>query len=243
MNKHKFMGYVLTGVLGLGLTVGGSTYALFTSSATNDGNTATAGTVNINVMRDNGDPVPGPMFYPDSLDPLAHHPYDKVDTAPSGESIGGWAPGDVVVRDMYLGNSGSLTARLVGVRAKVRESYTQTTTTEEGNTTKTVSNGVTATSDPAAYNEFIDKMNITIKNGETLVFQGKLSELITGTAWKKPVNELLIAASPSGPLNLNFKAELSKSAGNIIAGKNLIFDFEFTAVQNKNSAGFDVNNP
>lgn len=236
------MGYVMTGVLGLGLTVGGATFALFTSSATNDGNTATAGTVNINVTRDNGDPIPGPMFYPDFLDPLAHHPYDKVDSHPSGESIGGWAPGDTIVRDMYLGNSGSLTARLVGIRAKMRDSYTQTTTTEDGTATRTVSNGITEISDPTAYNEFIDKMNITIKNSNTLLFQGKLSELITGSAWKNPVHEVLISASPSGPLNLTFTAELSRTAGNNIAGKNFIFDFEFTAVQNKNSAGFDVNN-
>ncbi len=242
LNKQKLMMYTFTGILGLGLSVGGATYALFTSSAANDGNTASAGTVNINVMRDNGDPIPGPMFYPDSLDPLAYHPYDQQDTAPSGESIGGWAPGDTVVRDMYLGNSGSLTARMVGIRAKVRESYTQTTNLEGQTATNTVSNGVTATTDPAAYNEFINKMNITIKNSNTLIFQGKLSDLLTGTVWKKPVNEVLIAPAPSGPLNLTFTAELSNTAGNNIAGKNFIFDFEFTAVQNKNSAGFDVNN-
>jgi hypothetical protein len=242
ISKQKLMMYTMTGILGLGLSVGGATYALFTSGATNDGNSATTGTVNINTMRDNGDPIPGPMFYPNALDPLAYHPYDAVDTSPSGESIGGWAPGDIIVRDMYLGNSGSLTARLVGVRAKVRESYTQTTTADGQTATNTVSNGVTLATDPVAYNEFIDKMNITIKNSNTLIFQGKLSELITGTLWKKPVNEVLIAASPSGPLNLSFTAELSRTAGNNIAGKNLIFDFEFTAVQHKNSAGFDVNN-
>ncbi|PLT35578.1 hypothetical protein [Bacillus sp. V5-8f] len=240
--KNKIMMYTFTGLIGLGLSVGGATFALFTSSATNDGNSATAGTVNINVMRDNGDPVPGPMFYPDSLDPLAYHPYDAQDKKPSGESIGGWAPGDTVVRDMFLGNSGSLTARLVGIRAKMRESYTQTTTTNGNTATNTINNGVTSTSNNAAYTEFVDKMNIRITNAETVLFDGKLSELITGDKWKKPMEELLIAGSPSGPLNLKFRAELSKTAGNIVAGKNFIFDFEFTAVQDKHSAGFDVNN-
>lgn len=240
--KQKLMGYAVTGILGLGLTIGGSTYALFTDTITNEGNSATAGTVNINVMRDNGDPIPGPMFYPDSLDPLAYHPYDKTDKKPSGESIGGWAPGDKVVRDMYLGNSGSITAKLAGIRVKVRDSYTQTTTTDGLTATNTISNGVTAISDPAAYNEFIDKMNFTISNGDVVIFQGKISELITGSSWKKPLEELIIASAPSGPLNLKFTAELSKKAGNVVAGKNFIFDFEFTAVQNRNSEGFDVNN-
>jgi len=48
-------------VLTLGVTTG--TLALFSATTSGSNNTYTAGTLSINSYRDQGDSVPGPMFY------------------------------------------------------------------------------------------------------------------------------------------------------------------------------------
>lgn len=234
MDKRKIALLSIAGMITLGAGIAGSTFALFSGSASNTGNSFTAGTLTMDVRRDNGDPVPGPMFYPDSLDPLAYHPYDQVDTAPSGESIGGWAPGDVVVRDMYLINTGTLTAKLTGIRAKVRGAYTQTTT-DSGRTASNTINGETSTSNKAAYDEFVSKMNIKIVNGAVVLYNGSLQGLVSNSGWVAPNSVAVVAADPLAALNLQFTASLSKDAGNVIQGKNFIFDFEFMTEQKKNN--------
>lgn len=107
--KKKLMAMSLTGIVGLGLTVGGGTFALFTSSATNTGNTFTAGKLIMTAKRDDV-PNVGPMFYT-STSPGAQG------TLPTGL----WAPGDKNTRGLFLKNDGSLQARLTTLTAKAAD--------------------------------------------------------------------------------------------------------------------------
>lgn len=93
----------LTGVVGLGLTVGGATFALFSSTAANDNNQFTAGTLHISSNRDDV-PTVGPMFYSDST--LA---------SPGLNPTGVWAPGDKHTRGLFLKNDGTLPAKLKNI--------------------------------------------------------------------------------------------------------------------------------
>lgn len=81
----------------------GVTYALFTASTGPANNQITAGTLEIESFRDNGDTVPGPMFY----------------IGPGGGLFptGHWAPGDEVHRVLQVENVGSLDGWLKHVRA------------------------------------------------------------------------------------------------------------------------------
>ena len=96
-------------VMALGIAAG--TVALFSASSPSSNNNFTAGTLSLSAVRDQGDTVPGPMFYTTP---------DEGDT-PSGVDglfpTGPWAPGDSKVRVLILRNTGSLDAWLTSVGA------------------------------------------------------------------------------------------------------------------------------
>jgi predicted ribosomally synthesized peptide with SipW-like signal peptide len=106
----------------------GTTLAVFTAQAGPSGNQVTAGTVQIEATRDNGDTVPGPMFY----------------IGPGGGLYGTglWAPGDEVERVLDVENVGSLDAWLTGVTAQL----------EAGDMTLANLLQVKVTTDPAGTN-------------------------------------------------------------------------------------------
>jgi hypothetical protein len=89
------------------LGIGGAavTMALFTAQAGPGNNEITAGTLQITADRDNGDMVPGPMFY----------------IGPGGGlyPTGYWAPGDTQHRVLQVENTGSLDAYLKHLRASL----------------------------------------------------------------------------------------------------------------------------
>lgn len=214
-SKKKLAAIMISSVLVVGVTVGGATYAIFTSSATNTNNSFKAGTVILTQNRDQGDTktIPGPMFYSAASDPTGSFPYDTNKNRyqpPGGEAIGGWAPGDTARRAMNLYNKGTLDAKINKLKANVNSA------------------GVTS---GEAYDEFIDKMNIkVIYTGQTL-YDGKLSGLLN-----EYVNIQPILATPDGdPVNITFEANLSKEAGNKIQGQSFVFDFTFSAEQTKNN--------
>jgi spore coat-associated protein N len=101
--KRKLMTMSLTGVVGLGLTVGGATFALFSSTATNSNNDFTAGTLHISSTRDDV-PTVGPMFYT-----------DNTANSPGIHATGVWAPGDKHTRGLFLKNDGTLPAKLKNI--------------------------------------------------------------------------------------------------------------------------------
>lgn len=233
---------VMSGVLALALAVGGTTYAIFTSSASNSGNTITAGTINLDAKRDNGDYVPGPMFYPDALDPDGNHPYDVSQIAPSGEALGGWAPGDKVTRTMILTNTGSLDAMVTGIKATPRATYTQNLPSGGNRTVNGLTSG-------AEFDEFVQLAHVKVWNPDgagTILYDGQLKDLIAAGQFYVPVlNELVLTGVKPpfqpGPLNINFEVTLDKSASNALQGKNFIFDFGFFAEQVRNNNGVKLN--
>ncbi|GIP40116.1 hypothetical protein J31TS4_33960 [Paenibacillus sp. J31TS4] len=234
MNRKKLGMMVLSLSMTVVFTFGGATMALFTGSAQNS-NTATAGTINLDAKRDHGDYTPGPMFYPDSLDPVGNHPYDTSKTNPSGESLGGWAPGDTVQRTMILTNNGSLDAKLKGVKATVRDSYTQNLPTNPAS-----SRTVTGLTSGAAYDEFIQKANVKVMvpDTNTLLYNGSLSSLLVSGYAPLQNEPVLTGTRPPfapGPLNVTFEVKLDQSASNEIQGKSFIFDFSFYSEQARNN--------
>lgn len=215
MMKKKLVMLSLAGMLSVGAVIGGATYALFTSSATNASNEFTAGTVKISSMRDMGDTIPGPMFYSATADPTGSYPYDRnvPFQPPGGEAIGGWAPGDTVTRAMNIFNDGTLKVVIKKLRANV--------------------NAAGETSGPA-YEEFISKMNVKVNYPaqNKVLYDGPLSGLLNGDI---DITPFLINTQPSGPANITFTASLDKSAGNLTQGKSFVFDFSFTAEQLRNN--------
>lgn len=85
--------------------VGGATFAYFTDSATNSWNNFSAGTIDLQAVRDSGEPKPGPMFY---FDP-------QEGRTPSGitgkKPDGFWYPGKTSApKTLWITNTGSLNA-------------------------------------------------------------------------------------------------------------------------------------
>ena len=101
----RLVALALSAVVLLTIIGGGATFALFTAQTTNTNSQITAGTLAITADRDNGDTVPGPMFY----------------IGPGGGlmATGEWAPGDAYHRVLQVENTGSLAAWLKHVRASL----------------------------------------------------------------------------------------------------------------------------
>ncbi|MDN3016815.1 TasA family protein [Paenibacillus sp. BSR1-1] len=213
--KRRLALFSASGLLGISLIAGGATYAIFTDSATNNNNNFTSGTIDLDQTRDLGDTIPGPMFYSSTSDPTGKYPYDKsgVPLAPPGsDAVGGWAPGDHVLRAMNLFNKGSLDAKVTKLKADI-------------------STG--ATNSGVGYNQFINKMNIKIMYPaqNRVLYNGPLSGLLNG--W---VNiSAPFAIYPGGPANITFEATLDESADNDIMGQTFVFDFSFYAEQLRNN--------
>jgi predicted ribosomally synthesized peptide with SipW-like signal peptide len=239
MKKQKIGMLFLAIMLVIGAMVSAGTFALLTDTEANEDNSITAGTIDLNVKRDHGDYVPGPMFYPDYLDPDGKHPYDVNEVNPSGESIGGWAPGDTVTRTMIVTNEGSLDAKLTGLKATPRESFTQNLPRHPDGS-RTIS-GAQITG--AAYEEFIQKANVlvSIPDESITLYNGPLSGLIFSNAdryarlLEEPVLMGTTGLFEPGPLNVTFKVTLDKTTGNNLQDKDFIFDFGFFAEQYDNN--------
>lgn len=235
ISKKKLAALTVAGMLGLGVMVSGITYALFTDTTTNANNNFTAGTINLVAERNYGDYLPGPIFYPDTLDPDGGHPYDVNDANPSGEALGGWAPGDTVSREMRLKNEGTLDARLTGIKATPRVSFSHNTPYSG---TRTVNGGLIS---GMAYDEFIQKINVKVSNGSVLLYDGPLSGLIFADpdTYAPLVNEPIVQAPPpgfgGGFLNIDFEVTLDLSGSNELQGKNFIFDLGFYTEQVRNN--------
>lgn len=214
--KNKLLMFTGTGIFGVSLVVGGATFALFTSNAQNTSE-GKAGTIVLTQERDQGDSIPGPMFYSAESDPTGLFPYDTTknvpDAPPGAEALGGWAPGDKATRAMNLYNKGSLDARVKKLKATINPL------------------GITS---GVAYDQFIQKMNIKVMypaQSKTL-YDGPLAGLLNGYV---TIPSFIIAKNPSAAANITFEASLDLSADNSIQGKSFVFDFTFYAEQKRNN--------
>ncbi|KRE51287.1 hypothetical protein [Paenibacillus sp. Soil522] len=217
MNKKKLATMASVSLLTVSLAIGAGTYAIFTSSAQNINNTFASGIINLTQERNMGDSIPGPMFYSSSSDPSGKFPYDKSNPLqpPGGESIGGWAPGDTVIRAMNIYNNASnaIDAKVTKVKANVN------------------TNGLQPGS--PAYEHFVDNMKIKIQYPaqNKTIYDGYLRGLLNGY-----VNIPAFAVyANGGAANITFTAQLDLDTGNVIQGQTFVFDFEFFAEQLKNN--------
>lgn len=108
MRKKAILLLAAATAMAVGVTAG--TYALFTASTTQAHNIFVAGTLEIDSYRDNGDTIPGPMFY---TTPAEGSTGTMDGIYPTGE----WAPGDEHVRVLIIENVGSLDAWLTSLGA------------------------------------------------------------------------------------------------------------------------------
>jgi predicted ribosomally synthesized peptide with SipW-like signal peptide len=215
--KKRFLILAMTVALVCAL-VGGATFALFTDSATNSAKDFTAGTVTIGSVRDNGDTVPGPMFYTTREQGMT------TTGQPGKYPTGLWKPGDTNARVLVLYNKGSLEARLTRIKASVDPTASD----------------IQPGSD--AYREFINKMYVKITapgmpSGTIEVYNGTLAELI-GDGSAANGSMVLPVGTPDWPspnVPLTFECHLDISAGNFLQGTNPVFGFVIVAEQDKNN--------
>jgi predicted ribosomally synthesized peptide with SipW-like signal peptide len=240
ISKKKLATLTIASMLCIGLLVGGTTYAIFTDSATNTSNTFTTGTINIEQKRDQGDSTPGPMFYTSISDTNTTDPGKYAYDVPKsnnlypygGEAIGGWAPGDTIERTLIVESTGSLEARLSSLSASVVSSYD----IMDGSTLVRTITGVTSSStgaDLLAYNEFMDNLTVVITApGDVILYNGTISALLNG--YSLPSTLLYPLGRNGSETALEFTVSLHKDTDNDIQGKNIIFDFTVNAEQVKN---------
>lgn len=209
--------------------VGGATFALFTDSDSNDGNTFSAGTVEIAVQRNASEPTPGPMFYTTTEEGMGDTWQTDENNAAPGNAHGLWKPGDSHSAEMTVFNKGSLSAKITHLGAEI-------------------SGDPDFINDTAAKAEFSKYLNVKIErleNGSSdqkvyiTLFEGALSQLLAeGGAKNFEADPKVIAGAHSGNISsqhLLFTCSLSKDAGDALQGKKPVVSFYLIAQQAKNN--------
>ena len=199
--------------------VGGATFALFTSSDSNEAKTFTAGTVDIDIQRNTGEPVPGPMFY-STLEEGMGAPWQTGYSAPK-YPIGPWAPGDSHKREMTVKNVGSLPVKIAWIGAKI--------TGDEA-----------FLNNSAAVAEFSNNLIVRVEsqNGVTSkMCEVPLSSLLAPGGYKA---EFMPVIGPKVEDNvptqhINWICTLSSNAGNQLQGKKPVVSFYLIAEQAQNN--------
>ncbi|MCW3490440.1 CalY family protein [Dethiobacter alkaliphilus] len=204
MKKYILLATVLLLISAL---VGGATLAVFTDGTTNTSQVFSTGTVAVDVERDLGDPVPGPMFYS-----------FKSQGAVEGQDVddilnptGLWAPGDTHTRLLHVINTGSLAFRISGLSAEIYN-----VTDEEAE-------------------EFAEHMNVRVYYnipGEPVLYEGPLADYLAA-----PVDCIVRpqASSTGSIIHIAFEASLDIDAGDIIQGTEPMVDFFVYVEQVKNN--------
>lgn len=211
MNKRILMALSSTAAVAA-LSVG-TTLALFSDSESGSGEFV-AGNVCITAERNDGDTVPGPMFYIKN---------EEDGATPDGLSgiheTGLWAPGDSHTRTLTVNNPrecSTMDVYLTEVSARLTEGITD------------------------QYVEMADVLHVVVtarRDGVDIpVASGKLSDFLT-----KPV---LMAYPPDGDkvllkltgnMHMTFTVTFDPNAGNDYQDKTLVVDFIVHAEQVKNN--------
>lgn len=204
--------WLLAAVLAAIAVAAGGTFALFTASTSPADATYTAGTLCITNERDNGDPIPGPMFYV---------------TAAQGQTPGGipgdlptglWAPGDSHRRTLIVRNPtscSSMGAWLTSVRANL-------------------ASGDAALADKL-WVEIRTDHNHAVPPGDEIVAQGWLSQFLAGNVPILFPDGHKINLGLSSYRFLHFTISMPLDTGNAYQGLGLVVDFEVNAEQMPNN--------
>jgi len=189
----------------------GATLALFSDTKTTDLDFV-ASTLCITAERNDGDPVPGPMFY---VTP-------EQGATPSGQSgrvpTGVWAPGDSVTRTLTVYNPTSCSSQdawLTSVQARLTE-------------------GIADQYEPMA-----DVLHVTVTTPwdgvETVVGEGSLRDFLRGAVPIRYPDGSKIPVYLTSNRHMKFTVTFDRSAGNEFQDKTLVVDFLVNAEQMRNN--------
>lgn len=208
--KKKFLLSLAVVLCTIALVAGG-TFALFTDSTSTSSADFTAGKLVITNERDQGDTVPGPMFYVTSA---------QGETSPGLNNgrfpTGVWAPGDSKVRTLNVYNRAPSTmdAWLDSVQANL----------------------VSGTNDMAA-KLWVEVFTPDVENPlvSQKLAEGWLTDFLSGSVNLRYPDGSKVLCSLTGTVQLQFKVTFHSSAGNDLQGQTLVADFVVNAVQAKNN--------
>lgn len=214
------MALVAMGLTLIAALAGSATFAWFTATAGNSGNSFAAGTLEIKGDRNYWEYVPGPMFYTTAEEGSV------ISGSNAGElgihPTGLWFPGKTVTRSYDVINTGTLRARLRYLCAEV-----------------TSLNGIFA-GDPAfdsalAYS-FTDKMHVKVYvsgQPDWVLYEGDLTTLLSEQVAGYTIE---LPASPHAKAHLIFTVTMKETAGNDLQGIRPVVSFRIKAEQ-------AINNP
>lgn len=210
MVNKKIITAALT-IMILGLLSGAGTYAYFTSATTSSNNIVAAGELDVDVTP-YGE-VPTPLFSTTYSDPNYNNTW----------ATGVWYPGKVINDHrgltIKMSNSSTLSARIYGVSAVMQNFVVPAGCPDSA----------------SAESSFKDNMIVKVRYNSVEVFSGTLSDLMTSTQHLNFPTPLVLTPR-SMPVTLEFAAEMSTSAGNIIQGTNATVDLVIHATQDNDSA-------
>ncbi|HWI50923.1 MAG TPA: TasA family protein [Symbiobacteriaceae bacterium] len=197
----------------LAVAVGvGTTFALF-SDSTSSTNNLTAGTLCLSSERNDGDPVPGPMFYITPAQGATPPPLSLPGSLPTGY----WAPGDQHTRTLTIFNPiscSSMNAWLTSVQATMH---------------------------PGGYLPMADKLWVEILTpqgaspGDVKVGEGWLSTFFAGPVAIKYPDNSKIPLNLTANRHMKFRVKFSLDADNSYQGQTLVVDFKVNAEQMPNN--------
>lgn len=208
--KKKLLLASSAAVLAIALGVG-TTLAIFSATATSN-NTFTAGTLCITAERNDGDPVPGPMFYVTPAQGATPPPLNLPGTLPTGL----WAPGDSHTRTLTVYNPTScstMSAWLTSIEASMH---------------------------PGGYLPMADKLYVEVftpQGGgpDVKIGEGWLSMFLAGPVSIQYPGGAKIPVFLSANRHVKFKVSFDLSADNSYQGKTLVVDFKVNSVQMPNN--------
>jgi predicted ribosomally synthesized peptide with SipW-like signal peptide len=207
MNKKLLL--ASSAILAVALGVG-TTLALF-SDTTASTNTFTAGTLCLTSERNDGDTVPGPMFYITPAQGATPPPLNLPGTLPTGL----WAPGDEHTRTLTVFNPTSCSSMNAWLTS------------------------VQATMHPGGYLPMANKLWVEVYTPqvgpEVKVGEGWLSDFFAGPVPIKYPDNSKIPLNLTSNRHMKFKVKFSLDADNSYQGKTLVVDFMVNAVQMPNN--------
>ncbi|MBP2017183.1 putative ribosomally synthesized peptide with SipW-like signal peptide [Symbiobacterium terraclitae] len=193
----------------------GGTLALFTDSKSASADFV-AGTLCLDSERNDGDTVPGPMFY------ITAEQGRTTSGAPGLLPTGVWAPGDSHTRTLTVYN---------GNRPECKTSMDAWLTAVEARLTEGIAD---------QYVALASQLNVVVKTPQgggpdVVVAEAPLSDFLAGPVTiLYPDGDKIPLAYPSNR-HMKFEVAFDRDAGNEYQGKTLVVDFVVHAEQQRNN--------
>jgi predicted ribosomally synthesized peptide with SipW-like signal peptide len=209
MKKKLLLASSAVLVVALGV---GTTLAIFSDTASSTNN-FTAGTLCITADRNDGDPVPGPMFYVTPAQGTTPPPLNLPGTLPTGV----WAPGDTHTRTLTVTNPTSCSTMGAWLTS------------------------IEATMHPGGYLPMANKLWVEVYTpqgaapGDVKVGEGWLSTFLSGPVAIAYPDTTQIPLNLSSNRHMKFKVNFDLSADNSYQGQTLVVDFKVNSVQMPNN--------